>query len=86
MKAPHEALTSEHVAQILGEAAEFGEAEIGEYLRDVRSFAADGVMTNNAGFTIRLEDGSEYQVTVVQSRHTHPDYLPEDGTLENPDA
>ena len=27
-----------------------------------------GVLTNNAGFTVTLEDGSEYQVTIVRSR------------------
>lgn len=85
MKAPHDQLTAENVATLLGEAAEFGDAEISEYLNEIRSFAGDGVMTRDAGFTIRLADGSEFQVTVIQSRGTNPDYLPEDGTLVNPD-
>jgi len=32
------------------------------------SFEDGGVLTNNAGFTVTLEDGSEYQVTIVRSR------------------
>jgi hypothetical protein len=32
------------------------------------SFEEVGVMTDNAGLVLRLEDGSEFQVTVVRSR------------------
>lgn len=32
------------------------------------SFKEGMVMTSNAGFTVRLADGSEFQVTVVKSR------------------
>lgn len=32
----------------------------------VTSFSDGMVLTNNAGFTLRLEDGSEFQVTVVR--------------------
>jgi hypothetical protein len=32
------------------------------------SFEEAGVMTDNAGLVLRLEDGSEFQVTVVRSR------------------
>jgi len=40
-----------------------------EALRDAstRSFAAGMVLTNNAGLTLTLADGSEYQITIVQS-------------------
>jgi hypothetical protein len=31
-------------------------------------FHEAGVMTDNAGLVLRLEDGSEFQVTVVRSR------------------
>ena len=42
-----------------------------EALRDAstRSFAAGMVLTNNAGLTLTLADGSEYQITIVQSRN-----------------
>lgn len=33
-----------------------------------RPFRETGLMTNNEGFVIHLADGSEFQVTVVQSR------------------
>lgn len=34
----------------------------------VSSYKQRGVLTRDAGFVITLEDGSEYQVTVVRSR------------------
>ena len=34
----------------------------------VRSFEECGVMTHNKGLVITLADGSEYQLTIVQSR------------------
>jgi hypothetical protein len=35
---------------------------------DLRTFADAGVLTQNAGLVVRLDDGSEFQVTVVKSR------------------
>lgn len=32
-----------------------------------------GVLTNNAGFLVRLDDGSEFQITVVRSRRGRRD-------------
>jgi hypothetical protein len=50
----------------------FAEDEVAELvtdqLRSVRSFAEDGVMTNNAGVVLTLTDGSEFQITIVRSR------------------
>jgi len=34
----------------------------------ISSFADSGMLTNNAGFILRMEDGSEFQVAVVRSR------------------
>lgn len=34
----------------------------------ITSFRRAGVITRDAGFTIELVDGSEYEVTIVQSR------------------
>jgi hypothetical protein len=84
MSAPHEQFGAEEVSTLLQEAAAFGETELSEFVSgEVRCFAADGVLTNNAGFTVRLQDGSEFQVTVVKSRGCHRDYLPEDGSLDS---
>lgn len=35
---------------------------------DVRSFREAGVLTNDAGLVLYLDDGSEYQITIVRSR------------------
>jgi hypothetical protein len=86
MNAPHEALNEEHVAQLLAEAVESDDVEFSDYHPSTRSFVADSMLTRQAGFTIKLADGSEFQVTVIQSRGTNPDYLPEDGTLDDEDA
>ena len=37
-------------------------------IQDVRSFADDQVLTSNKGLTVRLADGTEYQLTIVKSR------------------
>jgi len=34
---------------------------------DTTSFRSGGVLTDNAGFTVKLADGSEYQITVIKS-------------------
>lgn len=33
--------------------------------RSLRTFEDEGVLTRNAGFTIRLENGSEFQITII---------------------
>ena len=35
---------------------------------DTESFVEAGVMTNDTGFVVKMADGTEFQVTVVQSR------------------
>lgn len=39
-----------------------------EDIHEVRTFADDGVLTNNKGLTVRLADGSAFQLTIVKSR------------------
>lgn len=44
---------------------------IGEQPEDdirIRTFEDAGILTHDAGFTITLMDGSEFQVTIKQSR------------------
>lgn len=50
------------------EALEAEGAELVEALRRVRSFEEAGLMTRDDGIVLYLEDGSEFQVTVVQRR------------------
>lgn len=49
--------------------AEAGIEELAEPFEDAitRTFAEAGVLTMDSGLTVRLADGSEYQVTVVRS-------------------
>lgn len=35
------------------------------------SFGEAGLLTNNEGVVLTLEDGSEYQITIVQSKPAH---------------
>ena len=37
-------------------------------ISDVRSYQDAAILTSDAGFVVRLSDGNEYQITVVQSR------------------
>jgi len=37
-------------------------------VRDVRSFAEEGLMTSNEGLVLRLANGSEFQLQITQSR------------------
>jgi hypothetical protein len=50
----------------LTDALELAAEENGQDVR-VRSFRDEGVLTNNAGVVVTLPDGSEFQVTIVQS-------------------
>ena len=44
------------------------DADETEGIREVITFTEAGVLTNNAGLVVRMDDGSEYQITVVRSR------------------
>jgi hypothetical protein len=82
---PHDAYDAERLAETLGDLIDFDDEVRGD-VRRCDSFAEAGVMTNNHGLVIRFKDGSEFQVTVVQSRGPSPDYLDADGTLEDVEA
>ena len=47
----------------------FGVPDELDDIESIRTFEEAGVLTNNAGFVCRLGDGSEFQVTIVQSRY-----------------
>lgn len=38
-----------------------------EAVREITSYADAGVLTRDAGFVVRLGDGTEFQITVVRS-------------------
>ena len=56
---------------LLDQAAEArGDGDWPQDLLDCQTadFEADMVLSSNAGLTLRLKDGSEFQITVVRSR------------------
>lgn len=46
-----------------------GEALDIEQVRSVRTFQDVGMLTTDAGLLITMKDGSEFQITIVQSRN-----------------
>ena len=45
--------------------------ELPEELRqidDVRRFADEGLLTNNKGLVLHMQDGREFQITIVRSK------------------
>ena len=39
-----------------------------DLINDVDTFDAHGILTTNNGIVVRMKDGSEFQVTIKQSR------------------
>jgi len=39
-----------------------------EQLNAIQTFAQAGVLTNNPGLMLHLDDGSEFEITIVQSK------------------
>ncbi len=54
--------------EVLAETDGASEALSQTTIRRIDSFEDVGMLTNNAGLVVTLNDGSEYQLTVVQSR------------------
>ena len=44
----------------------------------VTTFEAGGYLTRNAGLVARLPDGSEFQITIVQTGYANDDQQPEE--------
>jgi len=42
--------------------------DVEDEIRRVETFEEVGMLTNDAGLVITMQDGSEFQVTIVQSR------------------
>jgi hypothetical protein len=57
--------TARNVAIMLDDALE--DAEL-DSVRRVESYNMAGVMTDDAGFVMTMDDGTEFQVTVVRSK------------------
>lgn len=39
-----------------------------EGVADVQTFGEAGLLTNNCGLVVEMEDGSEYQIQILQSK------------------
>lgn len=61
-------MTEEELEQLLRETLECDGGELGEKLSGSSTFEEGGVLTTNRGLTLRFEDGSEFQLTLVRSR------------------
>ncbi len=58
----------------LADADELAGQDLPEELAELdgtRSFEQAGVLTYNAGLVLRMADGAEYQLTIVQSRQAN---------------
>ena len=47
--------------------AAIGPTLAGHKVKSIRTYKEDEVLTEDAGFTLSLGDGSEFQITVVQT-------------------
>lgn len=57
------------IAETLNAAIDGDEApEEVQAIRLIRTFDAEGLLTTDAGLVLQMADGSEYQITIVQSR------------------
>ena len=54
----------EIISESLWETDEYHETGI----EDISTYEDVGMLTNNAGLVIKLDDGSEYHITIVQSK------------------
>jgi hypothetical protein len=72
-------LNSQTLADLLANLRDAPDDDLGNVLVDtdphefiaditnVKTFSDAGLLTNNDGIVIRMKDGSEYQITIVQS-------------------
>ena len=37
-------------------------------IKDFETFEAKGLLTNNSGIVLKMQDGSEFQITIVKSK------------------
>ena len=42
-----------------------------QFMLELATFQERGILTDDAGLVLTAEDGSEYQITIVQSRAAH---------------
>ncbi len=55
------------IETLISESLNLHADEAGEQIR-IRTFAEADLLTRDAGLVLRMDDGSEFQVTIVRSR------------------
>ena len=53
---------------IIDESTDNEDSSFGEYIKSVRSFSSAGMLSMNKGLVLTMQDGSEFQITIVQSK------------------
>lgn len=61
-------MNTQSVSQAISELLFSEEAEDVIEVSDVQTFEEAGVLTQNDGLVLRLPDGSEFQISIVQSK------------------
>jgi len=62
-------MTQKEMADRITEALNFLDEEEGtSNIEDIRTFQEAGLLTTNEGLVIRLDNGDEFQITVIKSR------------------
>jgi len=60
-------MTETEFVEYLDEALEWSNEESG-MIKNIRTFQSVGLMTSNKGLVVRMDDGSEFQLSVVRSK------------------
>ena len=59
------------LAAVLNNECELNESFDPDGIHIAQPYDELGILTNNAGLVVRMDDGSEFQLTVVRSRGPH---------------
>ena len=53
---------------IIDESTDNEDSSFGEDIKSVTSFSSAGMLSMNKGLVLTMQDGSEFQITIVQSK------------------
>ena len=59
------------LAAVLNNECELNESFDPDGIHIAQPYDELGILTSNAGLVVRMDDGSEFQITVVRSREPH---------------
>ncbi len=63
-----EKFTEKSIEEMLKDACTEWELNFMPHVKDVCTFEEAGILTNNNGVVIEMVDGTEFQITIVQSK------------------